>query len=81
MVAESKVKLTHEWGRSRYSLNQSQILSWVLFTHKAEFYENPEIQIPSDKLQVQSSDLEYCRFGAFSLFIFFNNMETINIEK
>lgn len=49
MVAESKVKLTHEWGRSLYSLNQSQILSWVLFTHKAEFYETPEIQIVSDK--------------------------------
>lgn len=48
MVTESKVKLTHEW-RSLYSLNQSQILSWVLFTHKSELYETPEIQIPSDK--------------------------------
>lgn len=48
MIAESKVKLTHEWGRSVYSLNQSRILSWVLLTHTAEFYETPEIQIPSD---------------------------------
>lgn len=49
MVTESKVKLAHEWRKSLYSLNQSQILSWVFFTHKAELYETPEIQIPSDK--------------------------------
>lgn len=49
MVAESKAQLTHGWERSLYSLNQSRILAWVLFTHKAEFYEAPEIQIPSEK--------------------------------
>lgn len=82
MVVEDKVEITYGWGKSMYLLNQSWILSWTWFIHKAEFCEALEIQILPDTLSVATAyNFLFCFHYSCCKNAQINNLEAIYVEN